>query len=46
VRGAYLVRLNARTCQQRWKTLVDSDPTTIVTGSPTVDDGVVYLGTS
>jgi polyvinyl alcohol dehydrogenase (cytochrome) len=46
VHGAYLVCLNARTGRQWWKTLGDPDPTIIVTGSPTVDDDVVYLGTS
>lgn len=44
--GAYLISIDAQTGQERWKTLVDPDPAIIVTSSPTVDNGVIYIGTS
>lgn len=44
--GAYVVSIDARTGKELWKTQVDNDPAAIVTGSPTVDNGVVYVGTS
>ncbi|HET9382460.1 MAG TPA: PQQ-binding-like beta-propeller repeat protein [Streptomyces sp.] len=45
-KSAYVISVDARTGEKRWKTKVDSDPTTVITTSPTVDDGVVYVGTS
>ena len=44
--GAYVVGIDARTGAMLWRTEADANPATIVTGSPTVDDGVVYVGTS
>lgn len=44
--SSYELGINARTGALLWKTEVDDNPATIGTGSPTVDDGVVYLGTS
>jgi len=46
LQGAYVVGISARTGAMLWRTKVDPDPATIVTGSPTVDNGVVYVGTS
>ncbi len=46
LQGAYVIGISARTGAMRWRTEVDPDPATIVTGAPTVDDGVVYVGTS
>ena len=46
LKGAYVVGIDARTGAMLWRTEVDADPAAIVTGSPTVDDGVVYVGTS
>ena len=44
--GAYVVGINARNGTMLWRTQVDSNPAAIVTSSPTVDDGIVYVGTS
>lgn len=44
--GAYVVSIDAQTGKELWKTEVDADPAAIVTSSPTVDNGVVYIGTS
>ena len=46
LQGAYVIGIDARTGAMRWRTKVDPDPATIVTGAPTIDDGVVYVGTS
>lgn len=46
MKSAYVISVDARTGAMLWKTKVDSDPTTVITTSPTVDDGVVYVGTS
>lgn len=46
VRGAYLVAVDARTGKLRWKTPVDTHPAAIVTSSPTVDNGIIYVGVS
>ena len=51
LQGAYVVGVDARTGAILWRTEVDPNPATIVTGSPTVDDGAaivngtVYWGT-
>jgi polyvinyl alcohol dehydrogenase (cytochrome) len=44
--GAYLVGIDARTGALRWRTHTDADPYALMTGSPIVDDGVVYAGVS
>lgn len=44
--GAYAVGINARTGAMLWRTQVDANPQAIVTSSPTVDGGIVYIGTS
>ena len=44
--GAYVIGIDARTGAMLWRTEVDSNPAAIVTSSPTVDRGVVYVGTS
>jgi len=46
LQSAYVVALNPRTGAKLWSTKVDKDPATVVTASPTVDNGVVYVGTS
>jgi polyvinyl alcohol dehydrogenase (cytochrome) len=46
LQSAYAVGIDARTGAMLWRTKVDANPATIVTSSPTVDDGVVYVGTS
>lgn len=45
-RGAYVVGVNARTGAELWHTNVDSNPAAIITSSPTIDHGVVYVGVS
>ncbi len=44
--GASIVGIDARNGVMLWRTKADADPAAIITGSPTVDDGVVYVGTS
>jgi polyvinyl alcohol dehydrogenase (cytochrome) len=44
--GAYLVGINAATGALLWRTKVASDPYAMITGSPVIDDGVVYAGVS
>lgn len=44
--GAQVMSLDARTGKPLWRTKVDSDPTAIITQSPVVADGVVYVGVS
>ena len=44
--GAYLIGVNATTGAELWKTKVDDDPYATITGSPVIDDGVVYVGVS
>ncbi|WP_372349329.1 PQQ-binding-like beta-propeller repeat protein [Streptomyces sp. KL116D] len=46
LKSAYLISVDARTGEKNWMTKVDEDPTTVITSSPTVDDGVIYVGTS
>ncbi|MEU8891622.1 PQQ-binding-like beta-propeller repeat protein [Streptomyces sp. NPDC048442] len=46
LKSAYLISVDARTGKKRWLTKVDEDPTTVITSSPTVDNGIVYVGTS
>lgn len=44
--SAYVISIDAKTGEKRWKTKVDDDPTTVITSSPTVDNGIIYVGTS
>jgi len=44
--GAYLVAIDAATGKLAWKTQTDDHPEAIVTGSPAVYNGVVYIGVS
>ncbi|MBA9050694.1 MULTISPECIES: outer membrane protein assembly factor BamB family protein [Streptomyces] len=46
LKSAYIISVDARTGAKQWMTKVDDDPTAVVTSSPTVDDGVVYVGVS
>lgn len=44
--GAHVFAVNRRTGALLWSVQVDTDPASIVTGSPTVYNGVVYVGVS
>jgi polyvinyl alcohol dehydrogenase (cytochrome) len=44
--GANVMAVDRETGTLRWKTQVDSHPAAIITGSPVVFDGVVYIGVS
>jgi polyvinyl alcohol dehydrogenase (cytochrome) len=44
--GAYLVGIDAGTGGLLWRTKVDTDPYAMITSSPVIDDGVVYVGVS
>lgn len=44
--GAYMMSARAADGAPVWKTQIDSDPAAIVTQSPTVHRGVVYVGVS
>ncbi|HSU07172.1 MAG TPA: PQQ-binding-like beta-propeller repeat protein, partial [Acetobacteraceae bacterium] len=44
--GAFMLSIDAHTGVLRWRTQVEKDPEAIITASPVVDDGVVYLGTA
>jgi polyvinyl alcohol dehydrogenase (cytochrome) len=44
--GAYLLGINATTGALLWKKKVATDPYAMITGSPVIDDGVVYAGVS
>jgi polyvinyl alcohol dehydrogenase (cytochrome) len=44
--GAYLLGINASTGALLWRTKVDMDPYSMITGSPVIDNGVVYAGVS
>jgi len=44
--GAYEVGIDARTGKMLWRTQPDSNDAAIMTGSPTIDNGVVYTGVS
>jgi polyvinyl alcohol dehydrogenase (cytochrome) len=45
LKGAFEVGLSARTGAMQWRTKI-GDQVAIITGSPTIDDGVVYTGVS
>ena len=44
--GANVIAVDRKTGTRRWITQVDSHPAAIITGSPVVFDGVVYIGVS
>ncbi|WP_055588241.1 outer membrane protein assembly factor BamB family protein [Streptacidiphilus griseoplanus] len=44
--GAFLFGIDALTGNRLWKTQIDADPAAIVTSSPVIADGVVYVGVS
>jgi polyvinyl alcohol dehydrogenase (cytochrome) len=44
--GANVISVDRKTGGRRWITQVESHPAAIITGSPVVFDGVVYIGTS
>jgi polyvinyl alcohol dehydrogenase (cytochrome) len=44
--GANLISIDRETGTRRWITQVDSHPAAIITGSPVVFDGVIYVGVS
>jgi polyvinyl alcohol dehydrogenase (cytochrome) len=44
--GAFMLGIDAATGRPLWRTQVEDDPEAIITSSPIVDDGVVYVGTS
>ncbi|MEU6597610.1 outer membrane protein assembly factor BamB family protein [Streptomyces flaveolus] len=44
--GAFLFGIDAVTGTRLWKTQIDADPAAIVTSSPVIADGVVYVGVS
>jgi polyvinyl alcohol dehydrogenase (cytochrome) len=44
--GANVIALDRQTGKRRWITQVESHPAAIITGSPVVFDGVVYIGVS
>jgi polyvinyl alcohol dehydrogenase (cytochrome) len=44
--GANVISVDRQTGTLRWITQVDSHPAAIITGSPVVFDGVVYIGVS
>ena len=44
--GANVISVDRKSGKRRWITQVDSHPAAIITGSPVVFDGVVYVGVS
>ena len=44
--GANVIAVDRETGNLRWRTQVDNHPAAIITGSPVVFDGVVYIGVS
>ena len=44
--GAFVSGIDATTGQKLWNTQVDSTPAAIITGSPVIYQGVVYVGVS
>jgi polyvinyl alcohol dehydrogenase (cytochrome) len=41
---AHFMAVNATTGKKEWSTVVDTHPLAVVTGSPVVYDGIVYIG--
>jgi polyvinyl alcohol dehydrogenase (cytochrome) len=46
LQGAFVFALDAKSGRPLWRTKVEASPTAVITSSPIVDDGVVYVGTS
>lgn len=44
--GAYVLGIKAADGAPLWRTQVETEPTAIITSSPVIDDGVVYVGVS
>jgi polyvinyl alcohol dehydrogenase (cytochrome) len=44
--GAFMLGIEARTGRPLWRTKVEADPAAIITSSPVVGNGIVYVGTS
>src|SRR5579875_3277021 len=44
--GAYLLGISASTGALLWRTKVATDPYSMITASPVIDDGIVYAGVS
>ena len=44
--GAKVFAVDRRTGKPLWSTLVDTDPDSMITGSPVIYDGVAYIGIS
>src|SRR3954469_12243774 len=44
--GANVISVDRQTGRRRWITHVDSHPAAIITGSPVIFDGIVYVGVS
>ncbi|HTH60210.1 MAG TPA: PQQ-binding-like beta-propeller repeat protein [Paraburkholderia sp.] len=44
--GAFVLGIKAADGAPLWRTKIEADPTAIVTASPVIDDGVVYVGVS
>jgi polyvinyl alcohol dehydrogenase (cytochrome) len=44
--GAKVFAVDRRTGKPLWSTLVDTDPNSMITGSPVIYDGVAYIGIS
>ena len=44
--GANVISVNRETGKLQWKTQVEAHPAAIITGSPVVFDGVIYIGVS
>lgn len=45
-KGAFILGIDARTGHLLWRTRVEANPGAIITSSPIVDRGTVYVGTS
>src|SRR5246127_4247435 len=44
--GANVISVDRKTGTRRWITQVDSHPAAVITGSPVIFDGIVYIGVS
>ena len=44
--GAYVLGIKAEDGSPLWRTQVETDPSAIITASPVIDDGVIYVGVS
>lgn len=44
--GAHLIGVSAATGARLWNTVVDTQPSAVLTGAPVIDNGVAYVGVS